>query len=270
VPELPETETIARDLSAAVAGLQIQKVDVARPDVLRGATAAQFRRRQAGKRLGRVWRRAKTVVLDLDGGDRLLVTPRFTGSLQLRQPRDDYTAIEWLLSDGGTLAYRDVRRLGTVALVSPAEFEAFDRRLGLEPLSPAFTPAALKRIVGASRAAVKKTLMDQRQVAGIGNIYANESLWRAGIDPSREARGLTPGEVARLHREILDVLTASVAARGTTFRDYRDAHNERGAFAEQLQAYGRGGQPCRRCARRLLETHVVDGRSTVMCCTCQR
>jgi formamidopyrimidine-DNA glycosylase len=112
--------------------------------------------------------------------------------------------------------------------------------------------------------------MDQRRLVGVGNIYANEVLWRAEIDPSRSAATISPAEVARLYGEIRDVLTAAVAARGTSFRDYRDASGERGSFAAQLEAYGREGQPCSRCGRRLAVTHEIDGRSTVFCYGCQR
>ena len=111
--------------------------------------------------------------------------------------------------------------------------------------------------------------MDQRKIAGIGNIYANEALWLAGIDPSRAANSIGTDLIARLHREIVDVLTRSIQARGTSFRDYRDARGERGRFVEQLKAYGRGGQPCMRCGTILMLTHEVDGRATVICTRCQ-
>ena len=112
--------------------------------------------------------------------------------------------------------------------------------------------------------------MDQRAVVGIGNIYANEACWRAQVDPSRTARTLTHDEIARLHEGITTVLTESIAARGTSFRDYRDASGGRGDFERSLAVYGRGGHPCRRCGARLLETHVIDGRTTVLCAGCQR
>jgi formamidopyrimidine-DNA glycosylase len=112
--------------------------------------------------------------------------------------------------------------------------------------------------------------MDQRAVAGIGNIYANEALWRAGIDPSRAAAAVTPREASALRRAIVDVLDESIAHRGTSFRDYRDARGARGAFVERLAVYGRAGEPCLRCGRRLVGTHAVDGRSTVLCAHCQR
>jgi formamidopyrimidine-DNA glycosylase len=174
------------------------------------------------------------------------------------------------LDDGRVLHYRDVRRLGTVALMTPKRFQAYTGALGIEPLDSAFTSALLCDLLSRSRQAVKKVLMDQRLIAGIGNIYANEALWRAGIDPSRPARNVSPAEAARLRDAIAGVLTEAIAARGTSFRDYRDAQGERGSFAEQLAAYGRGGRPCARCGARLVETHAVDGRSTVFCAYCQR
>jgi formamidopyrimidine-DNA glycosylase len=116
---------------------------------------------------------------------------------------------------------------------------------------------------------VKKVLMDQRKIAGIGNIYANEALWRAGIDPSRSAKSIDSDAVSRLHQEMVGVLRESIEARGTSFRDYRDARGERGRFAEKLQAYGRGGEPCMRCGATLILTHAVDGRATVLCARCQ-
>jgi formamidopyrimidine-DNA glycosylase len=112
--------------------------------------------------------------------------------------------------------------------------------------------------------------MDQRRLAGVGNIYANEALWRAGIDPSRDADTLSAEEASELLAALREVLLASIEARGTSFRDYRDARGERGTFVAQLAAYGRGGNPCLRCGRRLVATHAIDGRGTVFCATCQR
>ena len=117
---------------------------------------------------------------------------------------------------------------------------------------------------------MKKVLMDQRRLAGVGNIYANEALWAAEIDPSRPAQALDEGDAERLHGALQRVLRASIKARGTTFRDYRDAGGKQGGYAAKLAAYGRGGLPCLRCGRRLVETHAVDGRSTVFCPGCQR
>lgn len=274
MPELPETETIARDLQRAVAGSRITRVEVRAPDVLREVTAQQLARRITGRTIAGVWRRAKLVVLDLEDGSRIVVQPRFTGALIVDAgtlPSDlrEYLAISLALADGRQLHYRDVRRLGTFSLMDERRFREYAARLGPEPLDPQFGPRHLSVILRGSRQAVKKLLMDQRKLAGVGNIYANEALWRAGIDPSRSAASLDAPESDRLHAALTSVLAESIEARGTSFRDYRDASGNRGGFVSHLQAYGRGGQPCARCGRRLVETHAIDGRATVFCATCQ-
>jgi formamidopyrimidine-DNA glycosylase len=154
--------------------------------------------------------------------------------------------------------------------MDPAQFAAYDAGLGIEPLDPAFSAEHLSVLLRGSRQAVKKVLMDQRVLVGVGNIYANEACWRAGLDPSRSARSVAGPQVARLHEAITSVLADSIAARGTSFRDYRDASGGRGDFERSLAVYGRGGEPCLRCGARLLETHAIDGRTTVLCAGCQR
>jgi formamidopyrimidine-DNA glycosylase len=275
VPELPETETIARDLDAEVAGRTIVGMVVDKADVLREADAAELTRRVTGATITRCWRRAKLVVLDLSTGDRIVVQPRFTGALLLaRGPlpasQAPYSTLHLRLDDGRDLHYRDIRRLGTVALMSPARFADYEAALGVEPLDPAFTSEHLSVLLRVSRSAIKKVLMDQRVLVGIGNIYANEACWRAGVDPSRAARDLTAEDVTALHDAITGVLAESIAARGTSFRDYVDAHGGKGDFERSLAVYGRGGEPCLRCGARLIETHAIDGRSTVLCAGCQR
>ncbi|HEX2722482.1 MAG TPA: bifunctional DNA-formamidopyrimidine glycosylase/DNA-(apurinic or apyrimidinic site) lyase [Gemmatimonadaceae bacterium] len=274
MPELPETETIARDLNRAISGRTIVAVKVTKPDVLREAGKALFMRRLRGATLTRSWRRAKLVVTDLSSGDRLVVQPRFTGALIVDDGTLDpgqlrYSAIAIALDDGRSLHYCDVRRLGTVTLMTQPRFAAYCGGLGQEPLDPTFTAAQLSGVLRGSSQPVKKVLMDQRRIAGIGNIYANEALWRAGVDPSRASRSVTAEEAERLRDDIVAVLQESIAARGTSFRDYRDARGERGAFAEKLQVYGREGQPCQRCGARLIGTHAIDGRATVFCARCQ-
>jgi formamidopyrimidine-DNA glycosylase len=274
MPELPETETIARDLNEAIAGNRIESVRVTRPDVLRGITKRTFAQRLKGARIVRSWRRAKLVVTDLSTKDRIVVQPRFTGALIVEEASTDsellaYSTMRMQLDDGRALHYCDVRRLGTVSLMNEQRFADYTGALGKEPLDPSFTPSQLSGVLRGSSQPVKKVLMDQRKIAGIGNIYANEALWLAGIDPSRHANSIDARSVSRLHREIVDVLTRSIEARGTSFRDYRDAKGERGRFVEQLQAYGRGGEPCMRCGAKLILTHEVDGRATVICARCQ-
>ena len=274
MPELPETETIARDLHSAIGGSVFADVAVHHADVLRAVTPRQLAARLRGAAVHRSWRRAKLVILDLSTGDRLVVQPRFTGALlvddgSLDVPSRQYTAVEFALVDGRTLRYRDVRRLGTVSLMAPAQFADYTGRLGIEPLDPAFSATHLSGLLRGSRQAIKRVLMDQRRIAGIGNIYANEALWRAGIDPSRVSSRLDQGEIMALRDGIVGVLTEAIAARGTTFRDFRDSRGEPGGFASSLSVYGRGGEPCPRCGARLILTHAIDGRASVLCATCQ-
>lgn len=274
MPELPETETIARDLDAAISGSLIETVRITRPDVLREVSPREFSRRLNGARIERSWRRAKLIVIDLSTADRLLVQPRFTGALIVSDGSLDksvlaYSTLRLTLGDGRALHYCDVRRLGTVTLMDEARFADYTGQLGEEPLDRSFGPVQLSGVLRGSAQAIKKVLMDQRKIAGIGNIYANEALWRARVDPSRAAKSLSTREISALHRGIVSVLTEAIEARGTSFRDYRDARGERGGFAEQLQAYGREGKACFRCGARLIGTHAVDGRATVFCARCQ-
>jgi formamidopyrimidine-DNA glycosylase len=274
LPELPETETIARDLDAEVRGATVAAVHVHRGDVLREVDAAELARRLAGARIERAWRRAKLVVLDLSTGDRLVVQPRFTGGLlvdagQLDAREHRFLRVTLDLDDGRKLHYRDIRCLGTVALMTPERFAAYVGALGAEPLDPAFSAAHLSELVRGSRQAVKKLLMDQRRVVGVGNIYANEALWRARLHPGRPGGSLSRAEVRRLRDAVVSVLQESISLRGTSFRDYVDGRGERGAFVERLVAYGRGGEPCLRCGRPMESTHEIDGRQTVFCPHCQ-
>jgi formamidopyrimidine-DNA glycosylase len=276
VPELPETETIARDLNREIAGSRVVGVVVTKADVLREVSASGLRKRVTGATIGRAWRRAKLVVLDLSSEDRIVVQPRFTGALlidtggNLDERELRYSTLRFDLADGRAVHYRDIRRLGTVALMSPKRFDEYTADLGIEPLDEDFTAEHLSALLRSSRQATKKVLMDQRVLAGVGNIYANEALWRARIDPSRAANRVSPDEAALLRDAIVDVLTESIQQRGTSFRDYRDATGSRGGFAERLMVYGREGEPCPRCGHRLIATHAIDGRSSVLCAHCQK
>ncbi len=275
MPELPETETIARDLDGAIRGRRIEKVSVRKADVLRGVTSRSIARRLKHQTILRSWRRAKLVVIDLDSGDRIVVQPRFTGALliddgSLTASQLSYSTLRLDLDDGRALHYADVRRLGTVALMNADRFEEYSAKLGVEPLDREFTAAHLSAVLRATSQPVKKVLMEQRKIAGIGNIYANEALWRARIDPSRLAASVSLEEAEGLRSSIVGVLEEAIEARGTSFRDYRDARGNRGGFVEKLQAYGRAGLPCARCGRKLVSTHAIDGRATTLCVTCQR
>jgi len=277
MPELPETETIARQLDARVAGARLLGAHVARPSVLREVDAMALDRRVAGSTVERVWRRAKLVVLDLSTGDRLVVQPRFTGALLLEGPGVDFpegerrfVRVTFPLDGGRRLHYRDIRTLGTVALMPPVRFAEYTAALGPEPLDAAFTGAALRARLAGSRQAIKKVLMDQKRLAGVGNIYANEALLQARIAPTRPANSLSPAESERLRDALADRLARSVALGGTTFENFVTPLGGRGEFVRELRAYGRAGAPCPHCAAPLAGTHAVDGRATVFCPSCQR
>jgi len=271
MPELPEVETIAADVRPHLQGAIIRRARVLKPDVLRRIRRPAFERALAGRRVTRVGRRAKHLVFELDDGSRLVIQPRMTGAMLVdRDTSDPYTVLRLELDTGRTARFRDVRRLGAIFLMDARAWRRYDAAIGPEPLDPSFTPPALGAALAGTRAAVKKAIMDQKRLAGVGNIYASEACWIACVDPSRPANGLTADEVARLHAAIVDVLARSIANRGTTVRDYRTGTGEPGAFQGRLAVYDRAGEPCLRCGTRLAMTHTLDGRSTYFCYRCQR
>ena len=275
MPELPEVETIVRDIRPALIGRRFASARLSHDDVLRGVTRRGILRGLTGARVEEVTRRAKHAVIRLDRGTRLVVQPGMTGSLIVhRRPltpsQASYGVLRLPLEGGGELVYRDVRRLGTLLLLDQRGWTEYDAALGPEPLSEAFTPARLADAFRGTKQYAKKALMDQRLVVGVGNIYANEALFAAGIDPSRAANTLTPDEIARLHHEVQRILEAAIASNGTTFRDYRTGTGESGNFQLELMVYEREGEPCRVCGTTLAGTHAIDARITVFCWRCQR
>jgi formamidopyrimidine-DNA glycosylase len=273
MPELPEVETIVRELRPRVVGRTLRQVALSHDDVLRGTTRRRLVRALEGATVRGLRRRAKHAVFDL-GERRLVVQPGMTGSLivherPLTPDQRRYAVLSARLDNGRRLVYRDVRRLGTLLLLDDRAWKAYDAAIGPEPLERSFTPERLAEILGSSRQAVKKVLMDQRHLAGVGNIYANEALFAAGIDPSRAANRVRPDEVPRLHAEIKRILEAAIVSNGTTFRDYRTGTGERGNFQLELFVYGRDGEPCKVCGTRLTGTHAIDGRISVLCHRCQ-
>jgi formamidopyrimidine-DNA glycosylase len=275
MPELPEVETIARDLEQSVRGATVVAAYVHKRDVLRETSAPAFAKRIAGATFNKFWRRAKYAVADLSTGERLVVSPKFTGALLVEpgpftKSAKDYTAIQFPLADGRVLRYRDVRRLGTVTLMTPSRFDEWTASIGPEPFDPALTDERFTAVVRASRRAVKTLLMDQHRIAGIGNIYANEALWRARIRPSRRGTTLTRAEASLLLKESRDVLRAAVDQRGTSFRDYQDPQGGRGGFLGLAKVYARAGEPCLRCGATLKSSHAIENRVTVWCGKCQR
>jgi formamidopyrimidine-DNA glycosylase len=274
MPELPEVETIIRDIRPNLVGRRIGRVTLSHDDVLRGVTRRRLVRRLAGARIRRVYRRAKHAVLELDSA-RLVIQPGMTGSLQvhrraLNPDEARYAVLRVELNGGRELVYRDVRRLGTLLLLDDVEWAYYDAAIGPEPLENDFSVERFATALRGSRQAIKKVIMDQRHIAGVGNIYANEALFAAGIDPSKQARKLGPDDLRRLHSEIRRILAAAIDSNGTTFRDYRTGTGEAGNFQLELLVYGREGEPCRVCGTRLTGTHAIDARITVFCHRCQK
>lgn len=273
MPELPEVETMVRDIRPALVCRTIGRVSLSHDDILRGVTRRRLVRVLSGATVRSVFRRAKHAVIDL-GEHRLIVQPGMTGSLivydrPLTADERRYAVLRAPLDDGRELVYRDVRRIGKLLLLDAAGWERYTDAIGPEPLAPEFTPDQLGSALGRSRQSVKKVLMDQRQLAGVGNIYANEALFAAGIDPSKPARRLTPEDHRRLHAEIRRILTSAIASSGTTVRDYRTGTGQPGNFQRELLVYGREGEPCRHCGTRLTGTHEIDARISVFCHRCQ-
>ena len=270
MPELPEVETIVRDLARLLPGARIQQVEVARPDLIEDDTPAGFAAKIEGKKIRGVVRRAKNIVMDL-GGERLLVNLGMTGRLLVARKKDEeptHLGVRISLDKGRELRYHDVRRFGRLWTMTDAEWQAWDGELGMEPLSDEFTTEWLVQAAGRSKVAVKVWLMDQKRVVGVGNIYASEALFRARVDPRRPANTLTVDELARVRDGVREVLQESIDFRGTTFLDYRDARGEEGAFAERLKVYDREGRPCPGCKGNI-ERIVQGGRSTFFCPSCQ-
>jgi formamidopyrimidine-DNA glycosylase len=273
MPELPEVETIVRDIRPGLIGRTITRVTLSHDDVLRGVTRRRLVRRLTGATIRDVYRRAKHAVLELDS-DRLVIQPGMTGSLTIHRnalstDQARYAVLQLQLNRGGVLVYRDVRRLGTLLLLDPKGWERYTSAIGPEPLEDDFSAEQLGAALRGSRQAVKKVIMDQRHLAGVGNIYANEALFAAGIDPSKPASRLGPDEHRRLHAEIRRILSAAIQSNGTTFRDYRTGTGEPGNFQLELLVYGREGESCRNCGTRLTGTHAIDARITVFCHHCQ-
>lgn len=273
MPELPEAETIARGLHTAIAGRRIQRVKIHRDEVVEPMRPAAFRRALRGRRVVSVGRRAKWIAALLDDGSRWVTQLRMTGRFAWAPPSPlrseaHLSASLAIEDDGGVIRFYDTRRFARMWVLDEDEWAELDSRLGVEPLSEGFTPRLLADLLRTSRAPIRNWLLDQTRVAGVGNIYAVEALFRARIDPRRPARSLDRNAVRRLHNAIRSVLGSAVDRRGTTFSDYRDVLGEGGGFQNVLKVYGREGEECLRCGA-TIDRCVLAGRSAFFCPDCQ-
>jgi formamidopyrimidine-DNA glycosylase len=270
VPELPEVETIARGLAGRIAGRTIARVDVRLKKMAVAPPGVSFTQALTGQQVVRVWRRGKYAVIELSSGRALVTSLRMTGRLVVQTPTEpDFpgTHITLTFEDGDRLSFADVRTFGRMRLVEAGE--AWDRDLGPEPLSSGFTQEAFLGMLSGRTTPIKVLLLDQRRIAGIGNIYACEALWEARIRPGRPARALTKPAGRRLHDAVVDVLSRAVDMRGTSVDDYVDAEGLRGGFQNALSVYGRLGGACARCGGPIVRT-VLGQRGTWWCRKCQR
>jgi formamidopyrimidine-DNA glycosylase len=267
MPELPEVETVRRRLAPVLEGRTLQAVTISDPRLTRpydpDAVAAELQ----GESVAEVGRRGKYLLLRFASGRVLLVHLRMTGGFLLEPGTHERAVLE--LDDGRRVAYRDVRRFGTWLLLEPDEVDAYlAERLGEEPLDALFPVALLGERLAGRRAPIKAALLDQRTLAGMGNIYVDEALWRARVHPLRPAESLDRNDLRRLHRAIRAALEAGIARQGSTLRDYRQPDGSSGSMQDAFRVYGREGEPCDRCGTPIAKTRA-GGRGTWFCPECQ-
>lgn len=269
MPELPEVETIRRGLQDRLAHRRIEAVHAGGP-ALRKPSPVPITA-LAGRRVEGVRRHAKVLYWDLDGGWTFVAHLGMTGKFLFSAPGDamrPHTHLRLDLDDGGQLRFLDARRFGWLKLHAPDDPPDDTAHYGPDALDAAFDRGRLEALLRASRAPLKAFLLDQTKVAGLGNIYACEALWRAGLSPRRLARNTPRARVARLHQAIQDVLRDSLAAGGTSFNDYVDSIGRPGSFLFDVAVFQRAGQLCPRC-RGTVRRIVQSGRSTFFCPGCQ-
>lgn len=273
MPELPEVETVRRTLTGLIVGKTIQSVTVSlariiqRPDDIR-----RFEMELAGHRILEVGRRGKFLRIIMDGivlVSHLRMEGRY-GLYQSGDPVEKHTHVIFHFTDGTELRYKDVRQFGTMHLFLPGE-EFIHKplvKLGLEPLDESFTPEAFRKAIAKRTTKIKPALLNQEYVVGLGNIYVDEALFRAGIHPERTANTLSSEELDRLYDAILATLREAVEAGGSSIKSYVNGQGEMGMFQHSLKVYGREGEPCLNCGQPLVKT-VVGGRGTHFCSGCQ-
>jgi formamidopyrimidine-DNA glycosylase len=273
VPELPEVESVRRRLAPLLEGRRLERVEISDGRLTRPFDPDQVARELEGERIVAVDRRGKYLIVRFESGRALLIHLRMTGSLRHAPaeslPDDPHRRAVVRLDDGSDVAYRDVRRFGTWLLLEAGDVTRYvDERVGREPLETSFRARDLGARLAHRRAPVKAAILDQRTLAGIGNIYADEALWRARVHPLREARSLSEGEVQALHRSIRRTLEHGIARQGSTLRDYALPDGGSGEMQHEFKVYGRTGEPCDRCGTPI-EKIRVGGRGTWYCPTCQ-
>jgi formamidopyrimidine-DNA glycosylase len=273
MPELPEVETVRRRLAPLLEGHVLERVEIADPRLTRPHDPFETARELEGERVREVDRRGKYLIVRFESGRALLIHLRMTGSLRHATkgtlPDDPHRRAVVRLDDESDVAYRDVRRFGTWLLLEPSEVDSYlETKVGPEPLGRGYRATHLGARLAGRRAPIKAALLDQRTVAGVGNIYADEALWRACIHPLTPAAELTADEVKAVHSAVRAVLNTGIRRQGSTLRDYRLPDGSSGTAQDRFKVYGREGSPCERCGR-LIDKIRVAGRGTWYCPACQ-
>ena len=271
MPELPEVETIRRQLAPAVEGRRLVRIRVLDPRWCEPAPPEAIADALNGRTIERLGRRGKYLVMSLEDDVHLVMHLRMTGNLLLTNDEPKHTRVRMELDDGQTLLFVDVRRFGTghVLLGSDALAEYFASRLGVEPLSPDFTAAALRAQSRGRRQPVKAFLLNQERIAGVGNIYADEALFRAKIHPLKPVGALRRPQIEALRDAVVESLHAGIDAKGASIDDYRHVDGARGSFQDRFLVHLREGKPCPRCGATIQKMRAA-GRGTYVCPRCQR
>jgi formamidopyrimidine-DNA glycosylase len=275
MPELPEVETIRRQLAPHLEGRRIERAEILDARWSEPAAPEELADAVEGREVLAVGRRGKYLDVELEGEAHLVMHLRMTGNLLLIPPGSDgeqpYVRVRLGLDDGSTVLFSDPRRFGTglVLLGDDARDEYFASRLGVEPLSPDFTPEALSALARGRRSPVKAFLLSQERIAGVGNIYADEALFRARIHPLRPVGTLRRAQVEALHGAVIESLEAGIDARGASIDDFRHTDGARGSFQDRFLVHRREGEPCPRCGTAIVKLRAA-GRGTYVCPRCQR
>jgi len=273
MPEMPEVEIIRRYLDTQVAGKTIMNLDIRLPRMIKWPDVEGFRALVTGRTIKSMNRRGKYLLMELDNDSKVVFHLRMTGRLVYEptgETSDHHARVIFHLQDGASLVYGDTRTLGTIHGLKPQELGMLKglAEMGPEPLSAEFTAEYLYKTAKQRKVAIKSFLLNQKYIGGIGNIYADEALFLAGIHPLRPANSLTQAECSSLWESVNKVIAAGIADGGTTFRDYQNGEGGKGSHQEHLYVYGRKGEQCRNCGA-VIERITVGGRGTHFCPKCQ-
>ncbi len=269
MPELPEVETIRRDLIRDVKGKKIKDVEILSPRVIKEPRPSEFKRRLKGAAFKDFLRRAKVLAMKLSTGEYLVVHLRMTGQLIYSAEKQAKARVIFVLSGGKYLNFNDQRLFAELRVVGDWQKLKFVQELGIEPLEKEFSAQKFKEMLAGKKTKIKPLLMDQTFIAGIGNLYAQEALFLAGILPGRAAKELKAQEIKKLHSAIQKVLREGIQYRGSSVDEYVNGRGEKGGYQLRLKVYDREGEPCVRCKAKIKKIKL-GGRGTCFCSRCQK